>query len=112
MYENSFREKEKLWKILKLDGKMREKSDKEIVKSVLQFTLDSSSIFCIHLITDWLYLTDIFKKDPYTYRINTPGTVSPQNWSLVMPISLEKLLKDKVCLEIRETIGTSGRICE
>lgn len=112
MYENSFQEKEKLWKILKLEGKMREKSDREIVKSVLQFTLDSSSIFCIHLITDWLYLTDIFKKDSYTYRINTPGTISPQNWSLVMPISLEELLKDKVCLKIRAMTESQGRLCE
>lgn len=110
MYENSFQEKEKLWRILKLEGKMREKSDKEIVKSVLRFSLDSSSVFSIHLITDWLYLTDIFKKGPYTYRINTPGTVSLQNWSLVMPISLEELLENKVCLEIRKMIEASGRL--
>jgi len=110
MYENSFQEKEKLWKILKLEGKMREKSDKEIVKSVLRFSLDSGSIFCIHLITDWLYLTGIFKKDPYTYRTNTPGTVNPKNWSLVMPISLDKLLKDKVCLEMKDMVKASGRL--
>jgi len=109
LYENSFREKEKLWKHLKLKGPMREKSDAKIVRAVLKLTLDSSAIFCVQLITDWLYLADIFKGDPYQYRVNTPGTISDKNWSQLLPLSLEKLLKHKVTKEIRKMIVDSGR---
>jgi len=110
LYENSFQEKEKLWKHLKLSGPMREKFDSGILRRALQITLGSNSIFCINTIIDWLYLTDVFKGDPYHYRINTPGTISEKNWSLTIPISLEELLKHKVNKEIRQMITSSGRI--
>jgi len=110
IYKNSYHEKEKLWKQLKLKGVLREKADAEILRAVLKITLDSQAIFCIQLITDWLYLADIFKGDPYQYRINTPGTISEQNWSLTIPIPLEELLKHKVSKEIRNMIRSSGRI--
>ncbi len=110
MYENTYQEKEKLWKHLKIKGPMREKSDSEIVRVALKITLNSSAIFCINTIIDWLYLANIFKGDPYQYRINTPGTISDKNWSLTIPISLEKLLKHKVNKEIRTMIASSGRM--
>ena len=110
IYENTFREKKKLWKYLDLKGPMREKSDADIVKAALKITLESSAIFCINTIMDWLYLTDIFKGDPYQYRINTPGTISGNNWSLTIPISLDDLLKHKVCQDIRRMVAASGRI--
>jgi 4-alpha-glucanotransferase len=109
-YENSFQEKEKLWKYLNLPGPMREKSDLKLMRKALQITLDSSAIFCVNTIIDWLYLADILKGDPYQYRINTPGTISPKNWSLVIPISLEALLKHKVNKDIRKLIVSSGRL--
>jgi 4-alpha-glucanotransferase len=110
IYENSYQEKERLWKHLKLKGPMKEKSDSEIVRQVLKISLESSAIFCINPITDYLYLTNLFKGDPYQYRINTPGTISGKNWSLTVPISLEELLKHKVTKEIRKLIAKSGRI--
>jgi len=109
LYENTFREKEKLWKHLGIKGSMRKESDAEIVKAALKITLDSSAIFCINTIIDWLYLAGIFKGDPYQYRINTPGTISPKNWSLRIPIPLEELLKHKINKEIRKLIADSGR---
>jgi 4-alpha-glucanotransferase len=109
IYENSFREKQKLWKKLKLSGKMREKCDQEILTAVTKTILASNSFFCVNLITDWLYLADIFQGDPYQYRINTPGTVSQKNWSLVMPLSLEELLKHKVYRQIKAMVNAAGR---
>ncbi len=108
-YENSYREKERLWRHLKLSGQMREKSDAEIVRAALKTTLEARAIFCIQTLLDWLFLTDIFQGDPYAYRINTPGTISAKNWSLTIPLSLEELLKHKVCREIKEMISASGR---
>jgi 4-alpha-glucanotransferase len=110
MYKNSFQEKEKLWKHLKISGPMREKADNEILTAVVKITLESRAIFCIQLISDWLYLVGIFKADAYQYRINNPGTISADNWSLVMPIPLEDLLKHKVNKNIRQMIISSGRI--
>ena len=110
MYENTYQEKEKLWRHLKLSGPMREKCAAEIVRAALKVTLDSNAIFSINTIIDWLYLTDIFKGDPYQYRINTPGTISDKNWSLRIPISLEDLLKLKINKDIRRMITASGRI--
>lgn len=110
LYLNSYREKEKLWKHLGLKGKMREGSCPEIVRAVLAQTLNSNAVFCINSIIDYLYLSDILKGNPYQYRINTPGTVSPENWSLVIPLSLEELLMHKVTKEIRKLIEDSGRM--
>ncbi|MDD5155891.1 MAG: 4-alpha-glucanotransferase [Candidatus Omnitrophica bacterium] len=109
LYENSYREKEKLWKHLGLTGPMREEADPRMLEAALKLTLNSSSVFCIETIVDWLSLGNIFKGDPYQYRINTPGTTSPRNWSLVVPIPLEDLLKHKVCAKIKGMVVSSAR---
>ncbi len=110
LYENTYKEKEKLWRHLKLSGPMREKSDSKIVQRALKVTLDSKAIFCINTLMDWLYIADVYKGDPYQNRINTPGTISDKNWSLLMPLPLEDLLKHKVNKTIRKMIESSGRI--
>lgn len=109
MYENSYLEKEKLWKHLGLAGGMREKCDQEIITAALKMTLDSRAVFCIQLLTDWLGADRILKGDPYQYRINTPGTVDANNWSVVTPIPLEDLSKHKVCRKIKKLITDSER---
>ncbi|MFA4888252.1 MAG: 4-alpha-glucanotransferase [Candidatus Omnitrophota bacterium] len=110
LYENSYQEKEKLWKQMGLSGQMREKSDKEILAAALKIALEANSIFSIQLITDWLALApDIMPGEAYDYRVNTPGTISPKNWSQVMPISLEKLMRHPLCGQIRQLIKSSGR---
>ena len=54
-------------------------------------------------------MAEAFKGDPYNYRINRPGTVSPDNWSLVMPLSLEELLRNKVCEQMSKMAKSSER---
>jgi len=102
MYLNSFHEKESLWALFGISGPMREKADKEIIACALKYTLSSEAIFCIETIFDWLSLDGILKDDPYAYRINTPGTTGPGNWSLVVPASLEDLLESGVCPDIKK----------
>ncbi len=110
LYQNTYFEKEKLWKHLGMEGRMREKSDPEIMAAALGITMKSGSVFCVNLLTDYLYLADIFKGDPYQYRVNRPGTVSKDNWSLVIPLPLEKLLEHQVSKEIKALIASSQRI--
>jgi 4-alpha-glucanotransferase len=109
MYENTYREKEKLWKYMGLKGEMREKSDPEIVERALNITFGSNSIFCVELLIDYLYMDNIFDGDPYRNRINSPGTVGNTNWSLTAPLSLEELLKEKVCARIKSMAESAGR---
>ena len=68
------------------------------------------SIFSIELIIDYLYTADVFKGDPYKYRMNKPGTVAKTNWSLTIPLSLEDLLKHEVCGKIKKLVSASGRL--
>jgi 4-alpha-glucanotransferase len=109
MYENTYMEKEKLWKQLGFKGAIREGSDDSLLEAALTVTLESKSVFAINLIFDWLMLAGIFKGDPYAYRVNTPGTISEKNWSLTVPMSLEGLLRHKITSKIREMVASSGR---
>jgi 4-alpha-glucanotransferase len=102
-------EKEKLWQQMKLKGRMREKSDSEIVEAALKITLQARSVFSIQLIFDWLFLAGLLKGDPCQYRVNTPGTISEKNWSLRLPLALEDLAKHKLCRRMKEMIQASGR---
>lgn len=109
IYENSYQEKEKFWRFLEMSGAMREKANSEIIYTALKKALEANSVFSIQLIIDWLTLTDIFKGDYYQYRINTPGTIDENNWSLIIPIPLEDLMQHKISSHIKEMIFSSGR---
>ena len=110
LYENTFREKEKLWKILNCGGAITEEANAELLTRMIKFILSSQAIFCINSIRDYLSMADIFKGDSYQYRINVPGTISPKNWSLRLPLSLEELLVHSLNQQIRKMIVDSGRI--
>ena len=109
LYENTCREKEKLWAQFKLKGAVRQKCDAEIVDRALKVTLGSRAIFSIELLIDYLFLTDVLKADSYQYRINRPGTIARTNWSLTIPLSLEDLLKHRVCGDIKALVEASDR---
>ena len=110
LYQDTYGEKEKLWKQLGMAGPMREQSDKELFQAVLSFNLQAKSLFCINTLVDLLYLSDLWTGDAYQYRINTPGTVGNHNWSLKLPLSLEELHKHPVTKQIRKLVADSGRI--
>ncbi|MDI6758504.1 MAG: 4-alpha-glucanotransferase [Candidatus Omnitrophota bacterium] len=110
MYENTYNEKEKLWRQLLIGSTLREDSNAEIIAAVLKLTLGSNAIFCINTLIDLLYLGDILEDDSFVYRLNTPGIVSDKNWSLTIPISLEDLLRQKINKEIRRLNCECGRV--
>ncbi|MDD5077983.1 MAG: 4-alpha-glucanotransferase [Candidatus Omnitrophica bacterium] len=109
LYENTFGEKEKLWNLLGCPGTMTEDAGPDLLERVTRFILSSPAVFCINSVVDYLSLGGVFPGDPYQYRINTPGTVSPENWSLRLPLSLEKLASHPVNRKIRAIITDSGR---
>ena len=93
IYKETFGEKEKLWEIFGLKGEMKEKAEKKVIGAALKMVMKANSIFCIQFLIDYLLYAGILTGDPYQYRINTPGTVSENNWSLVLPVSLEELME-------------------
>lgn len=109
MYENSYREKDKLWKQLNMPGEAQEKASPKVIAAVLKMTLESKAVFCINLILDWLSLSGLLKGDPCQYRINIPGTISKDNWSLTIPIQLEELARHKVTKQVNSLVMSSGR---
>jgi len=110
LYENTFGEKEKLWKLLDCSGQMTEVASSDLLAKVVKFVLSSRAIFCVNSIRDYLGLADIFKGDSYQYRVNVPGTISPKNWSLRLPLSLEELLAHPLNQQICKMVVDSGRV--
>ncbi len=110
--ESSPEEREQMGKLLGVAERAAEKASPEITEAAFSFILKARSVFSIQLIFDWLSLSPgILKGERSKYRINTPGTVSADNWSAVLPMPLEELMSRKVCGKIRKLIEESGRIC-
>ena len=66
----------------------------EHVKSILKNLLQANSLLAILPIQDLMALSHKFiPKNPEEDRVNTPGTIGPQNWSWRMACTLENLLK-------------------
>lgn len=100
LHQETFDEKNRFWFHLGLKGKMKERTSEGLVRSILEHSGKTASIFTIHLFQDWLSLSRSFRCDPWHFRINFPGTLDERNWSLVIPFSLEKINS----LEINKTI--------
>ncbi|MCR4790602.1 MAG: 4-alpha-glucanotransferase [Treponemataceae bacterium] len=65
-------------------------------KFLLETIAKSNSAFCIHPIQDFLTLVpDYFAENPDDERVNIPGSVNEFNWTYRLPVSVEKLLKNK-----------------
>ena len=64
----------------------------ELNRKAIEKLNRGASIFSIQLLQDLLSVDCLNECDLWDFRINTPGTVSDKNWSLVMPLSLEDIL--------------------
>ncbi|MBI3999893.1 MAG: 4-alpha-glucanotransferase [Candidatus Omnitrophica bacterium] len=92
LYRYSYNEREKFWNYLGLSEPCEEKSSPNLARIALEKVSSATSIFSIQLLQDWLTLTGAFKdQDSWSVRINFPGILNDQNWSLIMPISLEEM---------------------
>lgn len=99
LYDESFGEKEKF--IARIDGRAETenklftngKVTTGFIKEVLEFINGTDAIFSIQLLQEYLCLDENFlrKTEEKSFRINFPGLVNDENWTAVLPISLEKL---------------------
>lgn len=110
VYRSSFDEREKFWQFLAFKNKPSNDYMPLLTKHALQNAQESSSIFSIQLLQDWLSLEDTFPKiDPKDLRINYPGSISDNNWSIKLPFSLEDLKKAKANKAIKDLSLQTGR---
>lgn len=97
LYLETFNEKNKFAEFLNVTPYAPDKCCKEFIASVLKKIYSSSSIFSVQLLHEYLCLDKILlqRMNKWNYRINFPGTTGKKNWSVLLPVSLDKLLKSR-----------------
>ncbi|HMQ79794.1 MAG TPA: 4-alpha-glucanotransferase [Ignavibacteria bacterium] len=109
-YAESYREKEKFLGYLGFETDINGIST-DLVKKCMESINHSNSIFSLQLIQDYLSLdTELLHTiGKYNYRINTPGSVSRNNWSQLMPLSLEELKESAINEPLKQVLMNSKR---
>lgn len=111
MHRESYDEKTKFLKLIGMEGADPDRTTKDFIRAAIRTAGSAASIFCIQLLQDLLSLGDYFEKwDKYDLRVNTPGSTGDRNWSIVMPLSLEKMLNMDINKEIMEINKETNRI--
>lgn len=114
IYLSSFSEKNKYLQYIGVDENENNTFDKvsdTFIRKSLEKISETDSIFTIQLLMEYLYLNkDILKNySDGNFRINSPGTVSGDNWSMTVPVSLEELLELKINKDIQKINLNSKR---
>ena len=111
MHRESYDEKQKFWNAIGMEGEYSQEATKDFVTAALKKINSTKSIFSIQLLQDWLSLGKFFENWKIEdLRVNTPGTTSDENWSIVMPMSLEELLVADINKKIKKINIDSGRV--
>jgi 4-alpha-glucanotransferase len=102
LYMESHDEKKKFLKYLSLKNVSTHITNHSLIKHCLETINSSASIFSIQLLQEYLCLDKELIKtfNKWTYRINRPGIMNKNNWSIRLPLNLEKLND----LDINKTI--------
>ncbi|MBI3317367.1 MAG: 4-alpha-glucanotransferase [Candidatus Omnitrophica bacterium] len=109
LYHASYGEKEKYLNFIGMESSPDDVTP-EFAKKALLRACESQSIFSVHLLQDWFSMDENFSPDAWDYRINFPGILSPNNWTLAFPVALEEMMDLAVNLKIREINQTTGRL--
>jgi 4-alpha-glucanotransferase len=103
-------EREQFWKYLGLAGKPTSEFTPALAEAVLLKINQTASVFSLQLLTDWLSFTNLFSGlSSLNCRINRPGTISQDNWTLVMPFAMEQLLDHPANHRIRLLLERTNR---
>lgn len=92
-FMSSYNERQLYWHHVGMHGHPGKKASPEFMHRALEAVNASRSVFSLQLLQDWLALGEYKERDTWEYRINVPGSMGPQNWSLVAPFSLEEMQK-------------------
>lgn len=118
LYDESYGEKEKFVKrVFSSEEEMnffREngKVTTDFIRKILNFVCGTDSIFCIHLLQEYLCFDENFLRiaEERSIRINFPGVVNDENWTTVLPFKLEKICRLNINKEIYEMNSKFDRV--
>lgn len=112
IYLATFSEKNNFRNYIGMDEKTELSDSALFIKRALEKINSADSIFSIQLIMEYLYLDkDILDKySGWDQRINFPGTVDGNNWSMVIPVTLEELKDLKINETIIDILKNSNRV--
>lgn len=108
LYLESFAEKDKFK--LFLETGTNEKQ--ELCYLAVKKANESNSVFSIQLLQEYLCFNSetLEKTGKWKYRINIPGRVSKNNWSVLLPLSMDNLLKSNINEKIMTLLKETGRL--
>lgn len=112
IYLSSFGEKNNFRKYIGLDERTELSDPVSLIKKSLEKISSAASVFSIQLIMEYLYLDKniLEKYSGWNQRINFPGTVDGNNWSMVIPVPLDELKNLKINETISDILKNSDRI--
>ena len=108
-YQSTAEERKFYWQHVGMTGPVEHRASVEFVRKALESVNQTRSIFSLQILQDWLSLAPFQGRDAWEYRINVPGSMGEQNWSLVVPFPLEGMQKLPVNKAIRKIVVDSGR---
>ncbi len=109
-FMSSYNERQLYWHFVGMHGHPGKKVSHEFMRKALDAVNAAHSVFSLQMLQDWLALGDYEQRDSWEYRINVPGTMGPNNWSLVAPCSLEAMQDLGINASIREIVTASQRL--
>lgn len=110
-YRETYREKEKFLEYIECEIDPAT-SNTVFCRKAIKKNLETASVFCINLFQEWLCLDENFLRIMLhkPHRINYPGVINDENWTTVIPFSLEKILTLEINQEIKTLVSESGRL--
>lgn len=84
----------------------------DLIHKNLERINQSNSIFSIQLLHEYLFLDKGFLETggKWGYRLNTPGSVSRDNWSALLPVSLNRMLELDINESIKSMVSSTSRL--
>jgi len=110
-YMSGYSEKLKYCRYIGYEGNKEMPVTAEFISKSIKKIFECNSIFSIQLMQEYLYLDKDFLKNFSTaeYRINSPGTVNDQNWTIRIPIPLEEILSLQINQVLKKLVKDSYR---
>ncbi|MWC28115.1 4-alpha-glucanotransferase [Paenibacillus sp. MMS18-CY102] len=105
-YYCTFQEREQLVnEVLAGIAEPSETDSRRMLQAAMIGAMRSNAVFCAHSIIDWLAVLGLVEKEAAAeMRISRPGIADVKDWSLTIPIPLEKLLEEAVVAEAKQIV--------
>jgi 4-alpha-glucanotransferase len=110
-YRSSFSEQAQFWAYVGMPGPWQVRFSPELGQRALEAANRTRAIFSVQPLQEWLsFAPEFLAGEVGKWRINVPGTSSPDNWSVVFPFALEALLtrpENRTLLDMNQRTGRS-----